>query len=161
MMWKLYYFVLWLAGPCALTIFYALNNVTRAKRARVLLVAPDGQVLLVVNALGDRRWTLPGGGMKRGETPELAARRELAEELRIELAVERFELLGEVPSGSYQAPVLVVRLQAEEIPQLHADKWEIYAHRWHTADQLPVSCQPLVHAALALLSARSELATIQ
>ena len=45
---------------------------------RVLLVR-DGQVLLVKH-IYQPYWYLPGGAMKRGETPEQAARREAFEE---------------------------------------------------------------------------------
>lgn len=161
MIWLVYYFVLRLLSPVALAGFYVLNTMTRAKRSRALILAPDGQVLLVMNALGDRRWTLPGGGMKRGESPEVAAAREIAEELHLPLEVERFQLLGEVPSGSYRAPIALVRLHAEELPRVRADKFEIYAYRWCDASNLPAPLQPLVHSALGLLSAQSELATME
>jgi 8-oxo-dGTP pyrophosphatase MutT (NUDIX family) len=51
--------------------------------ARVLLLDPAGRVLLV--RFEDRQtdyvwWTTPGGGVRRGETPEAAARREVLEE---------------------------------------------------------------------------------
>src|SRR5437588_13105692 len=38
-------------------------------------------VLLVRHTYGHRGWDLPGGSMKRGESPESAARREIGEEL--------------------------------------------------------------------------------
>lgn len=42
-----------------------------------------GPALLLVRASYRREWTLPGGGIRRGELPEAAARRELAEETGI------------------------------------------------------------------------------
>ncbi|WP_260764374.1 NUDIX hydrolase [Candidatus Mycosynbacter amalyticus] len=160
-MWRSYYFMMKLIGPLALTVFYLLNNITRAKRARALVIAPEGQILLVMNSLGDRRWTLPGGGMKRHETPEVAALRELAEELDLEIGADRVISLGELPSGSYRAPIVLVRLRAEELLLVRADKFEIYAYRWCDLDRLPTPIQPVVHGALGLLSARDELATIK
>jgi len=47
---------------------------------RVLAVNAAGEVLLVRHSYGTRHWTLPGGGMARGETPIAAAMRELIEE---------------------------------------------------------------------------------
>lgn len=47
---------------------------------RVLAVNAVGEVLLVRHSYGSRRWTLPGGGVARGETLIAAAARELAEE---------------------------------------------------------------------------------
>lgn len=62
MMWRLYYRVLAVLGPLALFMLrFVVNPLLRNKRVRVVLLHPDGRVLLVVNALGDRHWTLPGG----------------------------------------------------------------------------------------------------
>jgi 8-oxo-dGTP pyrophosphatase MutT (NUDIX family) len=41
------------------------------------------QILLVRHTYGRRSWDLPGGGVKAGEAPVDAARREMAEELGI------------------------------------------------------------------------------
>lgn len=43
------------------------------------------RTLLVMHSYGAREWCLPGGGVRRGENPEMAVRREIREEVRIEL----------------------------------------------------------------------------
>ena len=45
----------------------------------------EGSILLLQHSYGPKVWALPGGGIERGETPEQAARREVREELRIDL----------------------------------------------------------------------------
>lgn len=40
----------------------------------------EGQILLVRHSYGPEGWYFPGGGVRRGESPEDAARRELREE---------------------------------------------------------------------------------
>ena len=57
--------------------------------ARVLLLDPDDRVLLVSHAPDATRrvWTAPGGGLEPGEAPEAGARRELAEEIGVELPI--------------------------------------------------------------------------
>lgn len=62
-------------------------------RVRVHAVVTVGdEVLAVKNWFGPGRWQLPGGGKKRTETPIAAARRELSEELGVELAVDGTDL---------------------------------------------------------------------
>lgn len=61
----------------------------------IIGMASDGKLLLIRQSYGAGRWTLPGGGIHRGETPEAAARRELQEETGCEAAkltlIETFE----------------------------------------------------------------------
>jgi len=49
------------------------------------LIEKDGKYLLVKINYGKKFWTLPGGGLKRGELPEDGARREVFEEVGIRL----------------------------------------------------------------------------
>jgi ADP-ribose pyrophosphatase YjhB (NUDIX family) len=55
----------------------------------------DGRVVFVRHTYGDRRsWELPGGNLRRREQPAVAVRREMREELALE--VEGLRLLGVV-----------------------------------------------------------------
>ncbi len=49
----------------------------------------DGQVLLVRHTYGPREWELPGGGLRRGEDALSGVRREVREELGIEIGAAR------------------------------------------------------------------------
>lgn len=53
-------------------------------RASVILVAGD-DVLLVKNWFSSGAWQLPGGGVKIAEDPKVAAKREIQEELSLNL----------------------------------------------------------------------------
>ena len=57
--------------------------------ARILLLDGDQRVLLVEHAADRQRrvWTAPGGGLEPGEDHTIAARRELAEELGLDLPI--------------------------------------------------------------------------
>jgi 8-oxo-dGTP pyrophosphatase MutT (NUDIX family) len=55
------------------------------RSAHVIAFDAAGRVLLVKHSYGPPIWTLPGGGMGRGEDPAAAAAREFREELGCEL----------------------------------------------------------------------------
>ena len=57
----------------------AYGKARRKRNRATALVVKDGK-LLVVRERGARHWSLPGGGMKKGEEPIEAACRELDEE---------------------------------------------------------------------------------
>ena len=52
-----------------------------ARREGALVAVYVDQALLIVRSSYLKEWNFPGGGIKRGETPDAAARRELAEEV--------------------------------------------------------------------------------
>ena len=52
---------------------------------RVLIRDSQGRILIVAHKKGKQQWNLPGGKLEQGETPDVAARREVLEETGIEL----------------------------------------------------------------------------
>lgn len=162
MIWRIYYGLLALLGPFALlALRLVVNPLLRNKRVRVVLLHPDGRVLLVVNALGDRKWTLPGGGATRRETLVEAAIRELHEELGIVLLPRTLTHLGEVEVSGYKAPLFAVQLNQLQVEQIIPDKFEIYDTQWCDVHELPSGAQPIIHIALELLSRHGGIAKIE
>lgn len=62
------------------------------RRTRVLILA-EGDVLVVKGWFGSGDWQLPGGGVHRGEDPQAAAIREVAEETGIQLPAKKLTWL--------------------------------------------------------------------
>ncbi len=56
-------------------------RVRRPRHAGALVAIHVGRAVLLVHSSYRRAWNFPGGGVRRGEAPEAAARRELAEEI--------------------------------------------------------------------------------
>lgn len=77
----------WLSWPL-LWVYLRLQGL----RTRLLLVV-DGHFLAVQPRLGDGRWELPGGGIKRGEASDQAVLRELYEETGVKLAANQLRML--------------------------------------------------------------------
>jgi 8-oxo-dGTP pyrophosphatase MutT (NUDIX family) len=71
----------------AYRLFWALSFVRKPRGRGVKgLLFNGGEVLLVQHTYGPREWELPGGGSRRGEDLLGTLRRELREELSIEVA---------------------------------------------------------------------------
>lgn len=66
---------------------------SRGSRAYVLIEA-NGNFLLTRNWLGSGKWSLPGGGQKKGESPIDTIVREAKEEVGVRLDRERLAKLG-------------------------------------------------------------------
>ena len=79
-----------LAYRVAYRLLQLYTFVRRPEVRGTMVAVRDGErVLLVRHTYGDRRrWELPGGWMHPSEAPEDAARREVAEELGIEVVLD-------------------------------------------------------------------------
>ena len=121
----------------------------RGQGAKGVLVC-DGQVLLVRHTYGPDRWELPGGGVKRGEDPPAALRRELAEELGIVVttAVPIAKQRGPGRRQRHLTHVYRVELPAR---QLRADPVEIAEARWCDPASPPAPLGPKVAEILRTL----------
>ncbi len=103
----------------------------------VKCVLTDGeQVLLVRHAYGPRTWDLPGGSIKRRESPANAATREMQEELGV--WVPQWRPLGTLELVIDHRHDAIHCFAAElHAPELVIDRGELEAVRWFPLDRLP------------------------
>lgn len=140
-----------LVGPFRVAAFRLYVFLFRTPRARIVVQSEDGELLLVRNWGGSRRWNLPGGGVKRGERPVVAAQRELYEETGLDLPLKSFRYIATV-YYQYQAPIFVVTIAKRALPIRPHNPREIIALDWFAVDSLPAGLSPLVLLALKELS---------
>jgi 8-oxo-dGTP pyrophosphatase MutT (NUDIX family) len=96
----------------------------------------EGRVLLIRNPYGPMKWELPGGGVRRGERPEDAARREVFEEVGILLTELR--PLGRYTGTEYYVKDTVVGFYSSaDNPALRPRRAEVYEEGWFEWGRLP------------------------
>jgi 8-oxo-dGTP diphosphatase len=100
----------------------------------VAIFDDDGKVLLLEHVFRpDSGWGLPGGFMSGGEQPEDGVRREIREEIGIEL--EAVELLFARSLGRLRQIEIYFRARAVGVPQPRS--FEIKRAEWFARDALP------------------------
>jgi 8-oxo-dGTP diphosphatase len=148
---SLHYWLGRVRSPLSLLSFYIGNFLFQIQRARVVVLTEEDELLLVRNWTGRSDWGLPGGGMERNERPVDAAQRELKEETGIDLPIDAFSYIATF-HAAYEAPIFLVTIQKDLLPQVPYNPREITALQWFPVTALPKNCSPLVALALNGLS---------
>ena len=109
----------------------------------VFLINPKGEILLVKRGREPKKdyWDSPGGFIEVGETAEDSAKRELKEELGIE--IEGLIYIGSFPGNylyqgiNYSTFCLVYFVKLNEEPNFILEKEEIKEARFFKRDEIP------------------------
>jgi 8-oxo-dGTP pyrophosphatase MutT (NUDIX family) len=122
-----------LAGRVTYYISFPLISLVMRFTIRTrLIVEFEGKILVVKGWLGDNKWFLPGGGLKRNERPELGAIRELNEETGIKVLESDLKKIGEGNYSKgitkYQYYLYHVRLKNK--PTIKKQHFEIIDAKW-------------------------------
>ncbi|HET8977385.1 MAG TPA: NUDIX domain-containing protein [Solirubrobacteraceae bacterium] len=118
------------------------------KRGVKCLVTDRDRILLVRHTYGRRAWDLPGGSMKRRESPLGAAHREMSEELGLDGVdwADMGQLRGRLDHRRDVIHCFCVELSA---PALILDRGELETAQWFARDQLPEDIAPYVGEIIA------------
>ena len=118
------------------------------KRGVKCLVTCRDRVLLVRHTYGSRAWDVPGGAIKRGESPLSAAHREMEEELGLN-GVDWAEI-GHVEGNVSHRRDIIHCFRAEMCePALTIDRGELAVVDWFARSALPADLAPYVGSVIA------------
>lgn len=112
-----------------------------SQRVRVVVYTKH-EILLIKSSFGSQKWSLPGGGVHKGEKSILAAARELLEETSLVVSTKDMKSIGirKLPAGKkwpraylefFDAPVL------KKFPVCVTRPYEIMDVKWWNIDHLP------------------------
>lgn len=99
------------------------------------------------NWAGKLQWGLPGGGVGRNEQPNAAAKRELFEEIGVDIPIKDFAYVTTI-HYQYEAVIYAVTIAAQALPSKLHNPWEITDLRWFSINDLPPDLSPLIPLAL-------------
>lgn len=110
--------------------------ITRPKTAGAKVVIVCENKILLIKTTYEYSYSLPGGGIKKNETPDAAAKREVLEEVGIHLdkvtALPSFVTFEEYKEDTVYSFYSVVKTNDYTL-----DLFEIDTAEWHPIDNLP------------------------
>lgn len=128
-------------GQCAYYAVWPALFIYLFRSTRCRIVVSHGDAVLFVQAwLGNGRWSLPGGGLHRGEDAIAGAIRELAEETDLRLRPEQLKKIGTYHTTRghrFTYDLFFVSLQSS--PHAKAHRPEILEAAWLDPHQIITS----------------------
>lgn len=122
-----------------------------SKRTRIAIIHGKS-ILLVQDRISDGDWKLPGGGMKKNETPKACASREIKEELDITVGEADFVYLKTMlPSKDWPFTSEIIKTTLQEKPITKLSKTELSRSKWFQLTDIPSNVDKAVTQAIKLL----------
>lgn len=147
---KIYYFFGRILYYPAAIMLWVKNSISSTPRVRVIVVSDTNEILLIKGALGSGKWSLPGGGVKRGEPLRAAVVRELLEETGIKATESSFKYVTTVRSAmKFDAPIYTLKTSQSDTKVKISRPWEIKNIAWFSIENIPLNISSLTSRALA------------
>lgn len=125
-------FIAILGGAYLVRLFWLITKNKKSRVRAIILDDKEDSVLLVKN-LSYNYFHLPGGAIEKDESPEMAIRREVREELGIEITIVKKFSKGFYEGSQKSIEIfLCTTKQSVIVPQ-----WELSAAGWFKFDNLP------------------------
>lgn len=104
---------------------------------------------------GKSWWTLPGGRIKKHETPEEAVRREMKEELGVEI-ISPARIGQFLYTSEYKRDTIVCFAAKIKDKRISSDRREILEARWCPRENLPQPFSPIAARILGMWQQRED-----
>lgn len=102
--------------------------------AGAMVFDDEGRILLLEHVFRpDSRWGIPGGFLNKGEQPEAALRRELQEEVALEVSDVQFLFARTLPKPRQVEIYFLCKPESVPVPS----SFEIMKAEWFAVDNLP------------------------
>ena len=112
----------------------------RSTRTRIIIEF-DGKILVLKNRLNNNRWSLPGGGLHRGEDPTSGVGRELYEETGISIKTTDVAEIsrGKINHRGLRYSVVSFCAKLVNSPVLNIQRLEVAEASWLMPEDLDIS----------------------
>jgi len=100
------------------------------------VIRDDSEILFVRHTYGKKFWNFPGGAIRKNENPEEAAKREIREELGIE--IDNVEKIGEfIDTSNYKRDNIICFSGRAITKNFQINKLEILEAGWYKPPTIP------------------------
>jgi 8-oxo-dGTP pyrophosphatase MutT (NUDIX family) len=132
--------------PCVRLYWFIFRPHTQG--LKVILKNEQGELLLVRHTYGPGDWTFPGGSIEGGESPEQTARREMKEELSVQ--IYDLQVHGSfVSTKEYKRDHITV-CSGSVTETLNPSPFEIAETQWFSRDHLPDELRQVTEETLSM-----------